>query len=112
MAIRYEDPEERKRVAIEALKSTGAKRVFAEEAAPAVAAVPATRKRERRLAVAPAPAKTAETRFDRKAYQKVYMKAYMRGWRARKASERVGAGYRPPGDPHQFSAWPGRSSDG
>lgn len=80
------DKERRRRVAIEALKSTGAKRVYYEE--PDGEAPPAV-KRERRARVdVPAPAKTAETRFDRKAYQREYMRTYLPKWRGR----RKGAG--------------------
>jgi hypothetical protein len=84
MAIRIRDIEEdeererRKRVAIEALRSTGAQRVFAEEAAhPARAAKPAT-KPEPASAGCKSPNKRPT--FDRTAYQR----AYMRVWRARR----------------------------
>lgn len=84
MAIRYVEGEEeladmerRKRVAGAALKSTGAKRVFA----PSVAEELQARPKEASVARSEAAGKA---RFDRKTYQRAYMRIYLPKWRARR----------------------------
>ena len=94
MAIRVrdvevdEERERRKQIALEALRSTGAKRVFAEEA-PGGSAPSPPAPVARKASVA-RPEAAGKAGFDRNAYHKAYMKTYMRGWRARRKGASAG----------------------